>query len=72
MDFCTTEGFSDRYLMTEKKLVYFLDTQVLNRPLQGSRYLKSRTDIKGSSIIQTLGHLSIKAYASAIVDLWRF
>jgi hypothetical protein len=72
MDFCTTEGFSDGYLVTEKKLVYFLDTQVLNRPLRGSRYLKSRTDIEGSSIVQTLGHPSIKAYASAIVDLWRF
>jgi hypothetical protein len=55
--------------MTEKKLVYFLDTQVLNCPIRGSWYLKSRTDIKGSSIIQTLGYLSIKAYASAIVDL---
>ena len=45
---------------------------MLHRSLRGSRYLNNRTDSKGSSVVQTVGLATINAYASAIVDLWRF
>ncbi|KAJ5900205.1 uncharacterized protein N7473_004275 [Penicillium subrubescens] len=32
--FCKKQGFLDGELVTEKKLVYFLDTEVLNRSLR--------------------------------------
>ncbi|EED18993.1 hypothetical protein TSTA_127010 [Talaromyces stipitatus ATCC 10500] len=37
-----------------------------------SRYLRNRTDSQGAAVVQTLGLPSVKAYTSAIVDLWRF
>ncbi|EED16701.1 short-chain dehydrogenase, putative [Talaromyces stipitatus ATCC 10500] len=72
IDFCTKEGFPDGQVVTEKKLVYFLDHYVINRPIRPSRYLRNRTDSQGAAVVQTLGLPSVKAYTSAIVDLWRF
>ncbi|KAE8550455.1 hypothetical protein TMatcc_008489 [Talaromyces marneffei ATCC 18224] len=72
IDFCLKEGFPDGQIVTEKKLVYFLDHYVINRPIRPSRYSRNRMDNQGSAVVQTLGLPSVKAYASAIVDLWRF
>ncbi|KAJ5110851.1 short-chain dehydrogenase [Penicillium argentinense] len=70
--FCKKQGFPDGELVTEKKLVYFLDTEVLNRPLRSSQYKKDRTRPDGSKVEQTLGSNSITQYINAIVDLWKF
>src|SRR3954451_19809064 len=67
IDFCLKEGFPDGQIVTEKKLVYFLDHYVINRPIRPSRYSRNRTDNQGSAVVQTLGLPSVKAYASAIV-----
>ncbi|KAJ5085702.1 short-chain dehydrogenase [Penicillium argentinense] len=69
--FCKKQGFPDGELVTEKKLVYFLDTEVLNRPLRSSQYKKDRTRPDGSKVEQTLGSNSITQYINAIVDLWK-
>jgi hypothetical protein len=59
-------------LVTEKKLVYFPDTEVLNRPLRSCQYKRDRTRPDGSRVEQTLGTNSITQYINAIVDLWKF
>ncbi|KAJ5142583.1 short-chain dehydrogenase [Penicillium bovifimosum] len=70
--FCKNQGFPDGELVTEKKLVYFLDTEVLNRPLRSCHHKKDRTRQDRSKVAQTLGTNSITQYVSAIVDLWKF
>lgn len=40
------------------------------REIRPSRYKKSRTNIEGESVKQTLSEASIKAYIAALVDLW--
>ncbi|KAJ5449533.1 short-chain dehydrogenase [Penicillium daleae] len=70
--FCKNQGFPDGELVTEKQLVYFLDTEVLNRPLRSCQYKKDRTRPDGSTVEQTLGTNSITQYINAIVDLWTF
>jgi hypothetical protein len=57
--------------VTEKKLIYFLETKVINRPIRPSRYQKERKTADGE-VIQTLGISSIRGYIAAIVDLWSF
>ena len=71
-DFCRTKGFQDGELVTEQKLVWFLNDCVLHRPAKKSRHSQDRTDEKGEPVVQTLGHSSVKAYKSAIVNLWSY
>jgi hypothetical protein len=66
------QGFPDGELVTEKKLVCFLDTEVLNRLLRSSQYKKDRTRPVGSMVEQILWTNSITQYISPIVDLWKF
>ncbi|KAL4743110.1 hypothetical protein BDV11DRAFT_178949 [Aspergillus similis] len=48
-------SFPDGALVTEKKLVMFLERKVLYRPIYStSRYCKKRTKPDGASITQTL------------------
>lgn len=53
-------------------MVYFLETEVINRQIRASRYQKDRTTADGESVKQTLGISSIRGYVAAIVDLWSF
>jgi hypothetical protein len=58
--------------VSEKKLVLFLEEEVLHRLIRPSRYQKDRTKPDGSKVEQTLGIESIQQYINAVVDLWRF
>lgn len=53
-------------------MVYFLETEVINRQIRASRYQRDRTTTDGESIKQTIGISSIRGYVAAIVDLWSF
>ncbi|OJD18721.1 hypothetical protein AJ78_01258 [Emergomyces pasteurianus Ep9510] len=66
-NFCTKIGFTDGELVTEPKLVRFLNEEVLHRPSRSSH--KSRRD--GKYVIQTLGRSAVKQYIAAVVDLYK-
>ncbi|EDN10718.1 predicted protein [Histoplasma mississippiense (nom. inval.)] len=73
-DFCKETGFEDGEMVTERKLVWFLEEKVLCRPLQGSVYKskRARTDRDGNTVLQTVGKSTVKLYVAAVVDLYRF
>jgi hypothetical protein len=70
IEFCKEHGFADGEMVTEEKLVYFLEKTVLKRPIQSSRYLNARTAADGAPIVQTLGIAGVKNYVNSIVDHW--
>jgi hypothetical protein len=70
VEFCKERGFADGEMVTEEKLVYFLEKTVLKRPIQSSRYLNARTAGDGAPIVQTLGIAGVKNYVNSIVDHW--
>lgn len=53
-------------------MVWFLKECVLSRPAWESRHMRARTREDGEVVKQTLGRESIKAYKSAIVNLWSY
>ncbi|EED12727.1 hypothetical protein TSTA_052500 [Talaromyces stipitatus ATCC 10500] len=69
---CKEQGFSDGELVTENKMVTFLDEWVLHRPIRSSCYKRACTDENGDLVTQTLGVSSLKQYAAGLVDLWKF
>lgn len=71
-DFCTKHGFVDGQLVSEDKLIMFLNTEVLSRELRTSRYKKERESTAGEKVQQTLGSNSIDGYVSAIISLYKF
>ena len=71
--FCADKGFEDGELVYENKVVWFLNDRVLTRDIRVSRHKReNRTTVDGEPIKQTLGIHAVKAYVSAIVDLWSF
>lgn len=62
LSFCLESPFSDGPTVTENKLLLFLRTKVVGRPLK-----RGNNDPNN---IRTLGHKSIEQYCAAIVDLW--
>lgn len=70
--FCSDIGFQDGELVTERKLIWFLQENVISREIRPSRYSKVRTTKDGETVKQTLGKSSILNYVAAIVDLWSF
>ncbi|EDN08635.1 predicted protein [Histoplasma mississippiense (nom. inval.)] len=73
-DFYKETSFKDGEMVTERKLVWFLEEKVLCRPLQGSVYKskRARTDRDGNTVLQTVGKSTVKLYVAAVVDLYRF
>ncbi len=73
-EFCVEKGFEDGEIVSENKVIWFLNERVLNREIRGSRYKrrKQRKTADGKLIQQTLGISAIKSYIASIVDLWSF
>ena len=73
-EFCIEKGLEDGEIMSENKVIWFLNERVLNREIRGSRYKrrKQRKTADGKLIQQTLGISAIKSYIASIVDLWSF
>lgn len=69
-EFCNKQRFQDGCLVKEDKLIWFLDSKVLNRRLCTSRYTKHQTNKDEEEIPQTLGSVSINGYVSALINLY--
>ena len=65
--FCSERAFRDGDLVTEDKLVFFLQERVLERPLRGARFRKSNTPV-----VRTLGVSAVNNYISAIISLYAY
>src|SRR5205809_5177759 len=62
--FCRRRGFDDGGIVTENKLLVFLQEEVLNRPLRGKRMRDiGDTDTR-------LGASSVETYVSAVVSIY--
>ncbi|KKZ68701.1 hypothetical protein EMCG_05694 [[Emmonsia] crescens] len=70
--FCHEKGFQDGELVTEEKLVFFLRTCVLGREYKPNQRSRNRTNQDGEIIVQTIGHPTVRAYRSVIVNLWSY
>ena len=59
-------------IVTEDKLVMFLNKEVLSRELRTSRYKQSRTTATRKKVQQTLKFDSVDSYVSAIISLYNY
>ena len=62
--FCRRRGFDDGGIVTENKLLVFLQEEVLNRPLRGKR----KRDIGDTDT--RLGASSVETYVSVVVSIY--
>ena len=62
----------DGQLVTQQKLILFLQKEVLSRGLRNSRWSRKRETRDGKDIVQTLAYSTVEGYVSAIVNLWRY
>ena len=62
----------DRQLVTQQKLILFLQKEVLSCGLHNSCWSRKQETQDGKDIIQTLAYFTVKGYVSAIINLWRY
>ena len=62
----------DGELVSEDKLVIFLNTEVLIRGLRTTHHKRKRESRTGEEIQQTLGFSQVESYVSALISLYNF
>ncbi|PLB48212.1 hypothetical protein P170DRAFT_208275 [Aspergillus steynii IBT 23096] len=65
--------FADGELVSNDKLLLYIDTKIISRSPEGARGKKrARTDDSGDSVIPTISERTVEAEVSAIMSLWNF
>ncbi|KAH8430197.1 uncharacterized protein LDX57_013066 [Aspergillus melleus] len=65
--------FVDGELVSNDKLLLYIDTKIIGRPAEGTRRKKrARTDDSGDFVIPTISERTVEGEVSAIMSLWNF
>ncbi|PLB51069.1 hypothetical protein P170DRAFT_354990, partial [Aspergillus steynii IBT 23096] len=72
-EWCSEMQFVDGELVSNDKLLLYIDTKIIGRPAEGTRRKKrARTDDSGDFVIPTISERTVEGEVSAIMSLWNF